>query len=31
MAVMPAVTIALLAVFGFRVSLGGRTLFKQEL
>ena len=31
MAVMPFVTIALLVVFGFRVSLGGRRLLKQEL
>ena len=31
MAVMPFVMIALLAVYGFRVSLGGRTLLKQEL
>jgi serine/threonine-protein kinase len=31
MAVMPFVMIALLAVYGFRVSLGGRRLLKQEL
>ena len=31
MAVMPFVMIALLVVFGFRVSLGGRRLLKQEL
>jgi predicted Ser/Thr protein kinase len=30
MAVMPFVLVALLVVYGFRVSLGGRTLFKQE-
>jgi len=31
MALMPFVMIALLAVYGFRVSLGGRRLLKQEL
>jgi len=31
MAVMPFVIVVLLVVFGFRVSLGGRRLFKQEL
>ena len=31
MAVLPFVLIGLLAVYGFRVSLGGRTLFNQEL
>jgi len=31
MAVMPFVIVAALAVFGFRVSLGGRKLLKQEL
>jgi serine/threonine-protein kinase len=31
MAVLPFVLIALLLVYGFRVSLAGRTLFKQEL
>ena len=31
MAVMPFVLVALLVVYGFRVSLGGRTLLKQEL
>ena len=31
MAVMPFVMIALLVIYGFRVSLGGRQLFKQEL
>jgi hypothetical protein len=31
MAVMPFVLVVLLAIYGFRVSLGGRKLFKQEL
>jgi hypothetical protein len=31
MAVLPFVLIALLLVYGFRVSLAGRTVFKQEL
>ena len=31
MAVLPFVMVALLVVYGFRVSLGGRTLLKQEL
>jgi hypothetical protein len=31
MAALPVVMVALLAVYGFRVSLGGRRLLKQEL